>query len=319
MTLSQLHHSGYPPSRMSFGCEQLGGSDWGNYHVSDIRSAIRCAFDMGVTVFDTADVYGLGRSEIELSKALGEHRNSCFIITKFGLQWRRDSPGGRAQIVNNTNPQYLRTTLEASLRRLKIDAIPLYLVHWPDVNTPLYETLETLSRMVRQGKILNYGLSNFDVTSLKYAVTEFEISAIECPYNLIEWKDSHDLLRYAKTQGLASFSYGPLVQGLLSGKYTSNSQFNVNDRRHRLPQFSENSWIRNSVILSALSKVSLKYEKSISQCAIRWVLDSGLVDSVIFGAKSRVQVAHNVEALDWTLADTDIQELNQAAGGNPPG
>ena len=313
-----LHHSGLAPSRLAMGCEPLGGTDWGDIDIPLARHAVQCALDVGITVFDTADVYGLGRSEIELSRALGNRRHEAFIITKFGVRWQTVVSGERARTFKDSSPAYLRTALEGSLGRLKIEAIPLYLVHWPDQSTSLDDTLAALEIMRQEGKILNYGLSNFSDIEIKKSAKKFTVSAVEGPYNLVDRKRGESMFRSARQYGMVCIAYGTLAQGLLAGGYNENAVFKPNDRRSRLPIFAQNQWQKNNAILNMIEKISRKNQKTISQVAIRWTLDSGYVDIAIVGAKSPAQIEVNVGALNWQLSPEDMKSLEMAANAVTP-
>jgi aryl-alcohol dehydrogenase-like predicted oxidoreductase len=305
-----LKSSGFEITPLGLGCEPLGGTDWGNIDLVQARAAVVRAFELGVRVFDTADVYGLGRSEIELSKALGANRHKATIITKFGIRWEGYGEKERAVTYKDSSPSYLMEAVENSLRRLRIDTIPLYLIHWPDQNTLIDDTLDALDRLKTQGKIISYGLSNFDHKSIESLVQKYNVSAVELPYNLVERAKLEQASNILKTSNILSFSYAPLAQGLLTGKYTSNTKFDNSDRRYRLPQFSPQMWKRNKKLLDSLESLGEKYSKTISQVALRWVLDSGRVDSVIVGAKSSKQVEENYSSLGWSLAKEDILKLS---------
>jgi aryl-alcohol dehydrogenase-like predicted oxidoreductase len=148
-------------SRIIFGCEALGGTDWGKVDVPAVQAAVAHAWDRGINTFDVADVYGLGRAETALAEALGPRRHDAVIITKFGVNWRQGKNGGRAETFRDASPAHAKKAAENSLRRLKIDCIPLYLVHWPDPRTPLADTRAALEELKAAGKIRRYGLSNF--------------------------------------------------------------------------------------------------------------------------------------------------------------
>lgn len=309
MSLPTLNWNGLSVSRIAMGCEPLGGTDWGEVDISLARKAVQHALDSGITVFDTADVYGLGRGEKELASALGSRRKDAFVITKFGVRWEHASADGRARTLKDSSPAYLREALEASLRRLKLDAIPLYLVHWPDAATPIEDTLEELEKAKAAGNILNYGLSNFDAATITAMAGKFAVSAIENSFNLLEAERQLPLFAGARNSGAACLAYGTLAQGLLSGKYDENSRFDVTDRRHRLPHFSTENWARNRSTLAELRRVAVAHNKTPAQTAIRWVLDCGLIDVAIVGAKSPDQVDANLGAAGWALAQEDVERL----------
>jgi aryl-alcohol dehydrogenase-like predicted oxidoreductase len=264
-------------------------------------------------VFDTADAYGLGRSEIELSRALGNRRHEAFIISKFGVRWQTVPSGGRARTFKDSSPTYLKTALESSLGRLKIEAIPLYLVHWPDEAGCLDDTLAALDMMRQEGKVLNYGLSNFSAIEIKKSTEKFSVSAVEGPYSLVDRKRGESMFRAARECGMVCMAYGTLAQGLLTGNYCESSVFESNDRRSRLPQFTRNHWQKNKLVLQVITDISQRNQKTFSQIAIRWVLDSGYVDTAIVGAKSPRQVEDNAGALNWQLLPEDLQSLEMAS------
>ena len=305
-----LKNAGFEVTSLGLGCEPLGGTDWGHIDHDEVRSAVGRAFDLGIRVFDTADVYGLGRSEIELSKALGVNRHKATVITKFGVRWEQNGNKKRALTYKDASPAYLTQALENSLRRLDLDTIPVYLVHWPDQSTLIDDTLDALERLRVQGKIISYGLSNFDNKSIESLVKNYNVSAVTLPYNLVEREKLKLLSNVLESSDILSFSYGPLAQGLLTGKYMCDAKFDTSDRRHRLPHFSSQMWVRNKNLLDFLEILGEKYDKTISQVALRWVLDSGSVDSVIVGAKSCKQIEENYSALGWRLSKEDVSELS---------
>jgi len=317
MIKKRLNTMGLNLSPLAIGCEPLGKTDWGYVNILDCKRAIKKAFDDGVNVFDTADVYGLGRSEKELSSALGKNRHNAFIISKFGIRWQNNKKLKRAKTFKDSSPKYVRKAIENSLRRLRIETIPLYLVHWPDNSSPLESTLLELENARKSGKVLNYGLSNFSSKELKKVVDKFPISAIQAPYNLaINNSKSKKLFNLAKKKGLSVFSYGPLAQGLLSGKYDQNSKFNNNDRRHRLKEFSKDNFKKSNNILKAISSLAQKKNKSLAQVAIRWCIDSGYINSAIVGIKSQKQYKINFKVLEWKLTSQEWKYLDKISNKN---
>lgn len=312
MYLGELNHTRYQPSRLALGCEPLGGTDWGNVDISNVRQAVRYAYANGITTFDTADVYGLGRSEEELAVALGQDRHDAFIVTKFGVRWELHDNGRRATTYKDLRPDYIEKALEASLRRLKLEAIPLYLVHWPDGHTPIEDVLAKLVKFVESGKILNYGLSNFSLEEFGLASQEYPIHALECQYNLIDRRNL-DAIKFAKGLKAATFAYGPLAQGLLTGKYSEATQFSDNDRRHRLESFQQINWDAFERLRSELDMLASSLQCSTSQVALAWILSDVTVDCVIVGAKNPEQVGVNIGALDIQIAKADQHNLETLA------
>ncbi len=318
MSLKSLSHAGWAPTPITMGCEALGGTDWGKVDPIKAREAVRAAVDCGISTFDTADVYGLGNSEIELSNALGSDRHQAFIVSKFGVRWEQNSPDDRAVTFRDSSPRYLLTAIEASLRRLNIEAIPLYLVHWPDPSTPLRETLQALDKIKQAGKILNYGLSNFRVEEVVDATRNYNVCAYEGDYSLLRRNPFEQISRELEGKKVARFCYGVLAQGVLTGKYNAKSKFEQDDRRSRLAQFDPGRWNYNEVQLDRLRVVAEKYEKTPAQVAIQWVLQGGRVDSAIVGAKTPEQVRLNIEVMHWKMTDEDLAYLSDSKNNNSP-
>ena len=314
MTPSRLADAGLTLSPLALGCELLGGTDWGDVDLAEARKAVERALELGITVFDTADVYGLGRSEKELSRALGPRRHDVVIVTKGGVRWERGSSAGtRAPTSFDSSPGYLRGALEASLHRLRVEAIPLYLVHWPDPHTPLEATLDELERAREAGKILSYGLSNFRCETISKWVARVPCAAVQCSYSLIDRVETEAAFAEARRHRVATLAYGALAQGLLTGAYDRTTEFDETDRRHQMPHFSKAAWTRNERLLRALREVAASYGRSVAQVALQWVLGSALVDTVVVGARRPGQVEANVASLGWALVPEHRQLLDDCA------
>jgi aryl-alcohol dehydrogenase-like predicted oxidoreductase len=304
----KLQNTDFTISKLGFGCEPAGGTDWGKVDDRDSIAAIREAVEQGINFFDTADVYGLGRSERILSEALGSARHDVVIATKFGVGWR-EVPGGRAKTFFDSSPERVVAALEASLGRLKLDCIPLYYIHWPDPHTPIRDTMEALNKCRRAGKIRAIGVSNFSPTQIRDALEAGPIACVQTSYNLIQRNAEATILPYCDDLGLGVIAYGPLAQGLLTGKYTADSLFGPDDRRSRLEHFQKETLAQNLAIVDRLKSISQKYQKSPAQVAIRWILDNPRITAAIVGIKNRKQLQENLAAVDWTLRLEDREVL----------
>jgi aryl-alcohol dehydrogenase-like predicted oxidoreductase len=300
-------------SRIAFGCEPLGGTDWGNIDEQQVLNAVSHALDLGVNLFDTADVYGLGRSEEMLAQALGPRRHDVVIISKFGLNWTYAEDGGRARTFRDSSPRRVVEALENTLRRLRIDTLPIYLIHWPDPNTPVAETLEALARCQEEGKVGAVGVSNFPIELLREANTLHRLSVTELSYNIIDRKAETDVMPYCQEKHINLITYGPLAQGLLTGKYDISSYFEKNDRRHRLPHFHQDNLAENLHIVERLKEVGSLHQKTPAQVALQWVLSNPSVSCAIVGAKSPRQIEENVKALDIHLSPEDRDYIAHGA------
>ena len=299
MQYTRLGNDGLVVSRVAFGCEPLGGADWGSFDIREVMNAVRTAVDIGINLFDTADVYGLGLSEERLAQALGDDRKKVFIASKCGVRWIERGHGRRAATALDASARHIYQALESSLRRLKLDCVPLYFVHWPDPKTPLDETLGALDRCRQAGKLWHIGLSNFPLEMIRQAARITTIAAVELQYNLISTEAEAEILPYCREAGIGVLAYGVLRQGLLSGKYDETTAFDSTDRRSRLPHCSPENLARNREPVQLLRDAGASIGKSAVQLGIRWVLENPAVCSAIVGVKSSHQIRESAGAGDW--------------------
>lgn len=298
-------------SRIALGCEPLGGDDWGEFNEKQSLETISAALDYGINIFDTADVYGLGRSERILSKALGKRRHDVVIITKFGVNWHTPKAGSRARTFFDSSPKRVIEALENSLRRLQLDCIPIYLIHWPDPKTPIEETLTALIRCKEMGKIQAIGVSNFSASQIHQAHEFTDIAVVQVEYSLINREAASEIFSLCNELGISVVVYGALAQGFLTGKYNQNAKFPDNDRRHRLPAFQPKNAAKNLKLVERLRLVGEKHGKTPAQVAIRWVLQNPAISCAIVGAKTPKQVAWNVASVEWEIPQGDYLYLSQ--------
>ena len=299
MEYTRLGNSGLVVSRVAFGCEPLGGTDWGSFDIREVMTAVGAAVDTGINLFDTADVYGLGLSEERLAQALGENRKKVFIASKCGVAWLEKGHTRRAATSLDASARHIYQALDSSLRRLKLDCVPLYFVHWPDPKTPLDETLEALDRCRQAGKLRHIGLSNFPLEMIRKAAAITAITAVELQYNLISREAEAEVLPYCREAGIGVLAYGVLRQGLLSGKYNETASFDSSDRRSRLPHCSPANLARLGETVQRLRDAAAAIGKSAVQLGIRWALENPAVCSAIAGAKSSLQIRESAGAGDW--------------------
>lgn len=301
-------------SRIAFGCEQLGGIDWGKYERDRVVQAVHTALDLGVNFFDTADVYALGGSEQLLAESLGNARREVIIATKGGVNWQESDCGGRARTFIDLRPERVTHAIEASLRRLRLETIPLYILHWPDPHTPLQDTLGAMKRAQEQGKVRYIGVSNFPAKQIREAHSIVEISAVQEQYNLINRHAESEIVPCCKELGIGILAYGPLAQGLLTGKYGEADCFGTDDRRSRLPHFQGAAFEANLMLVARMRSIACTgHKKTLPQIALRWLLDKHEVTSVITGAKDSRQIDENVGALGWRLSEADAGQLEMCA------
>ena len=279
-------------SSICFGCEPLGGTDWGNVDLDSIKNAIHVALDLGVNSFDTAGVYGLGLSEERLSEILGNHRHDVIIATKGGLSWERSS-SGRAVVIKDSSPSAIRRDVENSLRRLRLDTLPIFFVHWPDSNTPIEETFFELLQLKNEGKVGLIGCSNFSAEELLRANSVSKVSYIQMPMNILSGPLDREISDVCTENGIEIIAYNVLANGLLTGKYNKNSSFPENDRRSRLSLFRGERYYKNLDQIKKLKIIAKAENKNILQYSINWALKQNNVSSTILGIKSPRQIVAN--------------------------
>ncbi len=287
-----------PASRVALGTWAIGGWMWGGSDEKDAVKTIHAALDTGLNVLDTAPVYGFGRAEEIVGKALaGGRRGKAIIATKVGLEWRDGI------VFRNSSLERLRTELEDSLRRLQTDVIDLYQVHWPDESVPIEETAATLAGFQREGKIRAIGVSNFTPAQMNRFRTAASLSTVQPPYNLFERDIECDILPYAKVNDLTVLAYGALCRGLLTGKITEKTAYGGDDLRKLDPKFNPP---RLAQYLNAVGQLDVfakeRYGKSVLALAVRWVLDAGPTIA-LWGARKPEQLAPVNEVFGWSLDD----------------
>jgi len=293
-------------SRLGFGGCPIGGHGWGSVRDENSIAAIRKAVKLGINFFDTADIYGLGHSEEILSKGLGKDRKKVVIATKVGVRWDNKEKISH----NDLSPKHITQAVENSLRRLRIDCIPLYQIHYPDPKTPISETMEILKKLQKQGKIKHIGCSNFSSKLINEAQKYGRIESLQASYNVLDWALEKSLIPTCRKWEMSVIVYGPLAHGLLTGKYNLNTKFGKDDRRSRkeYKNFRGKRFKANLVIVDKLKEIALKYNKTSVQIAIRWILDNDLITNAILGVKTPEEIEENAGVLGWklTLKDRDI-------------
>jgi aryl-alcohol dehydrogenase-like predicted oxidoreductase len=305
--MEHLEIAGLPveASRIGLGTWAIGGWLWGGSDEADAIKTIHAALDQGINLIDTAPVYGFGRSEEIVGKALfGGRRDKALIATKCGLDW------SSGKILRNSSPARLRQGIEESLLRLKTDVIDIYQVHWPDESVPFEETASTLEAFRREGKIRAIGVSNFSPKQMDRFRTKVLLAAVQPPYNLFEREIEKDVLPYAERNDIVVLAYGALCRGLLSGKITSKTTFEGDDLRKVDPKFQPP---RFSDYLAAVGKLEHlarnRYGKTVLALAVRWLLDRGDIVA-LWGARRPDQLAAVDDVLGWHIDQEGLREID---------
>lgn len=295
-------------SRVALGTWAMGGWMWGGSNENDAINAIHVAIERGINLIDTAPVYGFGRSEEIVGKALadGGRRKRVYIATKVGLDWKDGKPfrnASKARIVEEA---------EASLRRLKTDVIDLYQVHWPDPNTPIAEIADAMGELHRTGKIRAIGVSNFSPAQM----TEFRkvapLHTAQPPYNLFERAIEQDVLPYCRAQNIAVLAYGSLCRGLLSGSMSRSTRFSGDDLRKSDPKFREPRYEQYLAAVEMLDQFAQKrFGRRVIHLAARWVLDRGEANIALWGARRADQLAPIADVVGWHIDKAAMEEIDR--------
>ncbi|MEC8564049.1 MAG: aldo/keto reductase [Pseudomonadota bacterium] len=308
MDYRRLGHSGLWVSAVGIGCNNFGAK----CDEAATRAVVHACLDAGITLFDTADMYGTrGGSETLLGRILGHHRKDIVLASKFGL------PMGEGPYLNGAGRHYIMRAVEDSLRRLRTDHLDLYQVHRPDPATPIGETLRALDDLVRDGKVRYVGCSNFagwQLAEAEWAAraggTVRFISA-QNEYSLVDRRIEGELVPAANAYGVGILPYFPLANGLLTGKYQRNHAMPDGARMTERPTRAEEVLTdRNWTIAENVADYAAARGHSLLEAAIGWLASQGHVPSVIAGATTAEQVAQNAAAADWRMTAEEIADIN---------
>jgi aryl-alcohol dehydrogenase-like predicted oxidoreductase len=291
----------------------VGGTD-----EAESIATIRAAVERGINVIDTAPAYGFGRSEEIVGKALAEGnlRSRVVIATKVGLEWE----GGR--VFRNASRARIREEVEASMRRLRTDQIDIYQVHWPDPLVTIEETAEAMHTLFEQGKIRAIGVSNFSVAQMERFRRVAPLHVVQPPYNLFERGIESDILPYCRKHNIATFGYGALCRGLLSGRMRADSKFEGDDLRRTDPKFRQPRFAQYLAAVEELDRFAQqRFGKRVIHLAVRWVLDQG-VTAALWGARHPSQLQPVDEVSGWSLdasAKAEIDRILSTTISDPVG
>src|SRR6266853_6701954 len=295
-------------SRIALGTWAMGGWMWGGSNESDAVRTIHAALDRGINLIDTAPVYGFGRSEEIVGKALavGGRRKRAFIATKVGLDWKDGKPfrnAGKARIIEEA---------EDSLRRLQTDVIDLYQVHWPDPHTPVAEVAEAMGELHRAGKVRAIGVSNFSPAQMEEFRKVAPLHTAQPPYNLFERAIEQDVLPYCRDRNIVTLAYGSLCRGLLSGRMTGQTKFAGDDLRKNDPKFQAPRFTQYLRAVERLDRFAqANYGRRVIHLALRWVLDRQDSTVALWGARRPDQLAPIAGLSGWHIDPSAMVEIDR--------
>lgn len=317
LPLRRLGNSDLHITPVGFGAWAIGGGDWqyswGPQEDSASIRAIERAVELGINWIDTAAVYGLGHSEEVVAKALKNIPRKPYVFTKCGIRW-----GSDRHVYRTIRRASIREEIEASLRRLQVETIDLYQIHWPEPDPEIEEGWETLAQLREEGKVRHIGVSNFSVEQMKRAQKIAPITSLQPPYSLVNPAVEAEILPFCEANDIGVIVYSPMASGLLTGKMTAEriQRLPADDWRRRAPQFNPPHLERNLKLAELLQEIASAHGLEAGVAAIAWTLRSSAVTAAIVGARSPEQVSGTAPAAVFRLDNQElarIEDLRRAA------
>jgi aryl-alcohol dehydrogenase-like predicted oxidoreductase len=308
-------------SEITFGAWAAGGWMWGGTERKDALDAMHAAYDLGVTSIDTAPVYGQGTSENIVGAFIKDKpRDQIQILTKYGMRWdlakgrfdfsSKTSNGTPIDIYKYAGPESVREEIEDSLRRLGTDYVDLYQIHWPDVTTPIGDTMEVVSHLIEEGKVRYAGVCNYNAAQLEEAEKFIALASDQVPYNMIRRKIEKDVVPYCLEHNKAILAYSPLERGLLTGKMKPGYTFNAGDHRSDVYLFSDENMRRVQVFLNKINPLAEEKNVTLAQLVLRWTLEQPGITVALVGARNARQAIQNAKTTDVRLTDEEVAMIN---------
>ena len=294
-------------SRVALGTWAMGGWMWGGTDERQSVDTIWAALEQGINLIDTAPVYGFGVSEEIVGRAIADAglRSRAVIATKVGLEWRD------GKVYRNATRERIMREIDDSLRRLRTDYIDVYQVHWPDPLVPVEETAEAMRTLYQQGKIRAIGVSNFSVEQMERFRKVAPLHVLQPPYNLFERAIEAQILPYCRANNIATFGYGALCRGLLSGRMQPGTTFEGDDLRRADPKFQPPRFAQYLSAVRQLDQLAQeRFHRRVIQLAVRWMLDQG-ISVALWGGRRPNQLQATVGVSGWTLNAASLERIDQ--------
>jgi aryl-alcohol dehydrogenase-like predicted oxidoreductase len=308
MHYRRLGKSSLVVSALGLGC--MGMSEfYGQPHERESIATIHHAMDRGITLLDTADVYGMGRNEELVARAIRKRRHQVIIATKFGSV--RGADGSFFAV--NGRPEYVQQACEASLQRLRIPTIDLYYQHRVDPHVPIEETVGAMARLIEQGKVRYLGLSEAGPQTIRRAYATCPIAALQSEYSLWSRDPEDEILGVCRELGIGFIPYSPLGRGFLTGQFKKFEDLPPNDFRRQSPRFQGENFQRNLQLVERVQQVAAEKRCTPAQLALAWVLAQGEDLVPIPGTKRRKYLDDNLGALDVSLSPADLARIDEIA------
>ncbi len=322
MEYRQIGTSDLQLSVICFGAWAAGGWMWGGTERKDAVAAIRAAYDMGVTSIDTAPVYGQGTSEEIVGEAIKDiPRDKVQILTKYGMRWdmtkgnlafkSKNNQGQDIDVYKYAGKESIIEECEASLKLLKTDYIDLYQIHWPDLSTPIQESMEAVATLIQQGKVRQAGVSNYNVEQMREAQKYVNLVSNQVPYSMVKRGIETESIPYCIENNIAVLAYSPLERGLLTGKLKPGHQFSEGDHRAGLYFFKDENLQKTNHFLDGIRPLAESKSATLGQLVLRWTIEQPGITIALVGARNAEQAVENAKAIDIQL---DKEEINFITG-----
>ena len=322
MEYRNLGESDLKLSAITFGAWAAGGWMWGGADRNNAVAAIRASYDSGVTSIDTAPAYGQGASEEIVGEAIkGLPREKLQILTKYGLRWNstkgsfyfksKDNHGHEINIHKYAGKESVIEECEDSLRRMGIDYIDLYQIHWPDLATPIEETMDAVAQLIQQGKVKYAGVCNYNVEQLSEARKTVPLVANQVPYSMVKREIEKDVVPYCLENNLAILAYSPLQRGLLTGKMKPGWVFAPGDHRAEIYYFTNDNINRANAFLEKMKPLAAEKKATLSQLVLRWTMEQPGITIALVGARDVAQALENAKAMEVNLSCEEIALINE--------
>lgn len=308
---------------ITFGAWAAGGWMWGGNDRKEAVEAIRASYEAGVTAIDTAPIYGQGLSEEITGEAIrGISRDKVQILTKFGLRWNlakgdfyfnsKDNSGKDISIYKYAAKKSIIQECEDSLRRLGTDYIDLYQIHWPDITTPISESMEAAQQLISQGKVRYAGVCNYSVAQMQEAEKSLTLVSNQVPYSMVKREIETEIIPYCIEHNIGILAYSPLQRGLLTGKMKPGYVFASGDHRSGMYHFSDINIQRTNSFLQAIKPIADSKQATIGQLILRWTIDQPGITVALAGARNATQAVENAKAAMITITPVEMAFINNA-------
>lgn len=303
-------------SRLCFGCEPLGGVDWGAINIDEIKRALVSSLELGWNFIDTAAIYGLGASETRIGEVTQLKAHQAIVATKIGIEpIDQTNENSRATVIRALDPNLLTKQIWSSIERLQANYLPLVYLHYPDKNCNPKAVTEIISKFMKEGLIGGYGLSNFNLDDIKKFHSLLPISAIQLECSMLDIErhaEVTQLVEWCKKNHVISVAYGVLKKGLLSGKFSlKHPAFDQKDRRSRLDIFKGEGYTRNIERIEKIKYIINPLGYNLTAVSIRYILDVMNIDVAIVGIKNNTQLIENNQASQICLHGELVNLINK--------